>query len=77
MLTYFGAVVKLLVQDRFEAGSLGTMPLWQCRSFCAALAGQQPHKPAMTVSRSGADHNRSAVSVQKPDGGPDCGAHWE
>jgi hypothetical protein len=54
----------------------GTVPLWQCRSFCAALAGQQPHKPAMTVSRSGADHNRSAVSVQKPHRGPQDGAHW-
>jgi len=53
MLTYFGAVVKLPIQDRFEAGSretvpLWTVPLWQCRRFYAALAGQEPHKPAMT-----------------------------
>src|SRR5215469_3300036 len=73
MLTYFGAVVKLPMQDRFEAGSLrDSAAFWPCCSFYAALAGQLSRtSPAMTVSRSGADHNRSAVSVQKPHRGPE------
>src|SRR6516162_11425734 len=75
MLTYFSAVVKLPMQDRFEAGSLReSAALAVPQLLCRTCRPTEPHKPAMTVSRSGADHNRSAVSVQKPDRGPQYGA---
>src|SRR5215470_2415975 len=77
MLTYFCAVVKLPMQDRFEGGSLrDSAALAVPQLLCRTCRPTEPHKPAMTVSRSGADHNRSAVSVQKPHRGPKYGAHW-
>jgi hypothetical protein len=45
MLTYFGAVVKLPMQGRFEAGSLRDSAALAVPQLCAALAGNSRTSP--------------------------------
>src|SRR5262249_46553736 len=68
MLTYFGAVVKLPMQDRFDAGSLRDSAALDSTALAVpqVLCCTRRPKAAQASKRSGADHIRSAVSVQNP-----------